>query len=58
MQLLRRFTEMYVARDDIRPGLRMIVEGNYLVLYEYHRREALVEIVAVVDGRRDLFELF
>jgi toxin ParE1/3/4 len=58
MQLLRRFPEMYVARDDIRPGLRMMVEGNYLVLYEYHRPEALIEIIAVVDGRRDLFELF
>ena len=58
MQLLRRFPEMCVARNDIRPGLRMLVEGNYIVLYEYHRGEAVVEIVAVVDGRRDLFELF
>ena len=58
MQLLRRSPEMYVTRDDIRPGLRMLVEGNYLLLYEYHRREAIVEIVAVVDGRRDLFEMF
>ena len=36
----------------------MLVEGNYLVLYEIHPGEGLVEIVAVVDGRRDLSEIF
>jgi toxin ParE1/3/4 len=58
LQLLRASPEMCVLRDDIRPGLRMMVEGNYLVLYEYRRREAVIEIVAVVDGRRDVFGLF
>jgi toxin ParE1/3/4 len=58
IQLLRRTPEMCVLRNDIRSGLRMLVEGNYLVLYEYHPREGLVEIVALVDGRRDLSELF
>ncbi len=58
MQLLRRTPEMGVARDDIRRRARMLVEGNYLVLYEIHPNEELVEIVAVVDGRRDLSQIF
>jgi toxin ParE1/3/4 len=35
MQLLRDFPEIGRLRDDIRPGLRMLVEGNYLLLYEH-----------------------
>ena len=46
-------------RPEIRPTMRILIEGSYLVLYEIHPdtdagpvRE--VEIVRVVDGRRDL----
>jgi toxin ParE1/3/4 len=46
-------------RPDIRPTARMLVEGPYLVLYETHPDTDegpvdAVEIVRVVDGRRDL----
>lgn len=58
MQALREFPEMGPARDDIRAHARVLVEGQYLILYEYHRVRALIEIVAVVDGRRDLSALF
>ena len=36
----------------------MLVEGNYLILYEFDTRRGEVEIVAIVDGRRELSGLF
>lgn len=47
--------ETGAARDDIRPGLRHAVVGQYLILYRIV--EGGVEIVRVVHGRRDLFNL-
>ncbi len=44
------------ARDDIRPGLRYLVSGSYLLLYRI--REGGIEIVRAVHGRRDLNGLF
>ncbi|RYZ14625.1 MAG: type II toxin-antitoxin system RelE/ParE family toxin [Alphaproteobacteria bacterium] len=52
MQPLPDFPELGVSRDDIRPGLRMIVIGDYLVLYQL--QPGLIEIVRVVHGHRDL----
>ena len=43
------------ARDDIRPGLRYLIVGDYVVLYRL--LDDGVEIVRVVHGRRDLFNL-
>lgn len=43
------------ARDDVRPGLRYVVVGNYLSLYRVVDNG--VEIVRVVHGRRDLYNL-
>ena len=45
------------VRDDIRPGLRYLVSGSYLLLYRLVS-DAEVEIVRVVHGHRDLFGLF
>lgn len=56
--MLRLFPRLGPTRSDIRKGLRMLVEGNYLLLYEYHARRDEVIIVAVVDGRRELSGLF
>lgn len=36
----------------------MLVEGNYLILYEFDARRDEVEIVAIVDGRCELSGLF
>ena len=36
----------------------MLVEGNYLLLYEYVETSDVVDLVTVVDGRQDLTELF
>ena len=44
------------ARDDIRPGLRYLVSGSYLLLYRIVGDD--IEIVRAVHGRRDLYGLF
>ena len=44
------------SRDDIRPGLRYFIVGEYVILYRII--DAAVEIVRVVHGRRDLLGLF
>ena len=58
LQSLRDFPGMGTLRDDIRPGFRMLVEGNYLLLYEHDPANDFVELIGVVDGRRDLSGLF
>ena len=58
LQLLRQFPGIGTLRDDIRPGLRMLVEGSYLLLYEYAPSSNAVELISVIDGRRDLSTLF
>ena len=37
-------------------GLRSIPHGNYVILFRY--RDALVEIVSIIEGHRDIEELF
>lgn len=54
IEQLRQFPEIGAIRDDIRPGARMLVHGNYLVLYEYDRENSLINIITVVHGARDL----
>ena len=51
---------MGVRRPDIRPSTRMLVEAPFLLLYETipDTDVECVEIVRVVDGRRDLRHLF
>jgi toxin ParE1/3/4 len=61
--MLVQFPRRGPRRANIRPAARMLVEGPYLILYETHpdTDEGLVnavEIVRVVDGRRDLTSLF
>jgi toxin ParE1/3/4 len=60
---LRRHPRLGPRRPDIRPSMRMLVEGPYLILYEINPETEdghvdAVEIVRVVDGRRDLSTLF
>jgi toxin ParE1/3/4 len=52
-----------LRRPDIRPTVRMLIEAPYLILYETHPdcdegRIDKVEIVRIVDGRRNLNNLF
>lgn len=53
---LARNPQMGPARDDIRPGLRYLVSGSYLLLYRIEPDG--IEIVRAVHGRRDLYGLF
>lgn len=41
--------ESGARRDDIRPGLRMILVGRYLILY---RMAEMVEVIRIVHGHR------
>lgn len=61
--LLREDPRLGARRPEIRPSTRILIEGPYLILYETHpdreeSRIADVEIVRIIDGRRDLKNLF
>lgn len=49
---LADFPELAAARSEIRPGLRILPVGNYLLLYRLDRDT--VEIVRIVHGARNL----
>ena len=62
-RLLQTQPRMGVRRPDIRPTLRMLVEAPYLLLYRTEPDTdegaiTAVEIVRVLDGRRDIGGLF
>lgn len=64
--IIRGFTEACIvleehplagrARDEVRPGLRSMAASPHIVFYRVRGRA--VEIVRVLDGRRDLDEVF
>ena len=63
IDLLRDHPRLGPRRSDIAEGARLLIEGHFLVLYETHPNTdegpvEAVEIVSIVDGRRDLTELF
>jgi toxin ParE1/3/4 len=63
MELLVEHPRLGVRRREIRPSTRILVEGPYLILYETHPdsdegKIDQVEIVRIVDGRRNLQSLF
>jgi toxin ParE1/3/4 len=63
VELLRSQPRMGVRRSDIRPSMRMLVEDPYLLLYRTDPDTDegpidAIEIIRVVDGRRDLHGIF
>ena len=54
VERLAMFPLLGPTRDDIRPGVRMLVHGPRLVLYDYDADADVVEIVTVVEAMRDL----
>jgi toxin ParE1/3/4 len=63
IELLADYPRLGVRRPDIRASARMLVQGPYLILYETHPDSDAglvdaVEIVRIVDGRRNLKNLF
>jgi toxin ParE1/3/4 len=62
-RLLQSQPRMGVRRPDIRPSMRMLVETPYLILYRTDPDTDegsidTIEIIRVVDGRRDLTGIF
>jgi toxin ParE1/3/4 len=62
-ELLRSQPRMGVRRPDIRPSMRMLVEAPYLLPYRTDPDTdegpiGAVEIIRVIDGRRDLRGIF
>ena len=60
---MRDYPQLGQSRPDIFPSARMLVEAPYLVLYELPEPDqnsmfARVEIVRILDGRRDLSRIF
>ena len=63
IEMLRRHPRLGPRRPEIRAASRVLVEGHYLVLYELHPDNDegavdAIEVVSIVDGRRDLEGLF
>lgn len=54
-RVLADFPRLGPARDDIAPGFRYHVVGNYLIFYR--EAEGGIEIVRVVHGARRLSDL-
>ena len=52
MAMLEDFLEMGQARPDLGSGARVLVEGNYLIIYRL--MSGGVEVVRVMHGARDL----
>jgi len=44
------------SRDEVRPGLRSIAASPHVVFYRV--RHEVAEIIRVLDGRRDLDDIF
>jgi toxin ParE1/3/4 len=63
VSLLKSQPRMGVRRSDIRPSMRMLVESPYLILYRTdpdtdEGTVRAVEIISIIDGRRDLRGIF
>ena len=58
VERLETFPRLGPARDDIRSGVRMLVHGPRLGLYDHDAVADEVEVVTVVEGMRDLDRLF
>ena len=63
VEILARNPRIFARRPDISASTRVLIEGPYLVLYETRPDTdqgpiRSVEIVRVVDGRRNLKNLF
>jgi toxin ParE1/3/4 len=63
VQLLKSQPRMGARRSDIHPSMRMLVEAPYLLLYRTEPDTEdgpinAVEIIRVIDGRRNLSSIF
>lgn len=58
IERLRTFPEIGALRNEIRQGVRALIHGSTLVLYEFRPADDTVEIMAIVEGMRDLGQIF
>ncbi|MFO1101074.1 MAG: type II toxin-antitoxin system RelE/ParE family toxin [Xanthobacteraceae bacterium] len=63
IEILQSQPRIGVRRPDIRAGMRMLVEAPYVILYRIEPDTddgpvTAVEIIRIIDGRRDLAHLF
>lgn len=56
LERLAEFPDMGSSRPEIAPSAKILVEGNYLILYEPAGND--IEVVRVIHGARDLRDLF
>jgi toxin ParE1/3/4 len=52
------FPNLGPARDDIGSGIRAILQNRYLILYRTDEKASSIDLLRVIDGRRDLAALF
>ncbi len=45
------------SRDDIMPGVRLLLQDEYLIIYRYDETQNAVDVERIVHGRRDLIAL-
>jgi toxin ParE1/3/4 len=53
---LADFPDRGVLRQEVAAGLRMLIEGNYLILYRV--KSDVVEVMRIVHGARQIENLF
>jgi toxin ParE1/3/4 len=53
---LSQFPERGSPRDDLSPGIRMLVEGKHLIFYRVDNKD--VVILRIVHGAMDLPKIF
>jgi toxin ParE1/3/4 len=52
------FPKLGPARNDIGYGIRAILQNRYLILYRTDEKASSIDLLRVIDGRRDLAALF
>jgi plasmid stabilization system protein ParE len=53
-QRLRTFPEIGSPRPRLGASVRIVVLQPYLVIYDYTQRDDVVNVVRIIDGRRNI----
>ncbi len=56
--MLAEFPSIGAPKEDLLPGSRTFLRAPHLVFYRIFEAERVVQILRVLDGRRDLNALF
>lgn len=57
LTLIAEHPEIGPQRDDLAQGVRLFLRSPYLIAYQIDRAAEAIDIIRVVDGRRDLAAL-